>query len=277
MAAPDYVKLPSPVKPGTSVDISVNLTAPSVPGNYRGDWFLIAPSGEMFGAGSDGTKPFWAKISVIAATVQFTPTSIPSQTPTPVSTSPALPKAYDFVTNVCNAQWSSGTGPLTCPGAAGDSRGFVLPVDSPRFEDGGFASAPGILTNPNYASTGYIQGIYPDYVVRNGDRFRTIVSCEYGAAQCGALLHLGYQGQDGFIRDIWAFGEFQDGKYYNADIDLSFLAGQKVRFVLSVVSLGAAEDDRIMWIGAAIVNAPLATPAPIPTPPVVPAPPRNRR
>lgn len=221
----------------------------------------------MFGAGSDGTKPFWVKISVIAATVQFTSTPVSTQTPTPVLTSPAPAptKTYDFVANVCNAQWSSGTGPLHCPGPDSDPHGFVFAVDTPQFEDGSFAPVPGILTNPNYASTGYIQGIFTDYVVHSGDHFRATVSCEYGAALCGALLHFGYQDQNGFVHDLWAFGEFQDGKYYNADIDLSALAGQKVKFVISVLSLGEAEDDKIMWVGAGIVRLPVVMPTPTPT------------
>lgn len=279
MGGPDRAQLQSVVRPGESIDIAVNFTAPGLPGNYRGDWFLRAPSGEMFGAGPDGTKPFWVKISVFAPAVQFTSTPVPSPTATRVSATaspaPAKTEVYDFVANACNAQWSSGAGALVCPGTKGDPRGFVSVLNTPQFEDGSFASAPGILTNPNYASNGYIQGIFTEYTVQNGDRFQAVVSCEYGASQCGALLHLGYQDQNGFIRDLWAFGEFQDGRYYSADIDLSFFAGQKVKFAISVLSIGPAEDDKIMWVGAGIVRAPATAPTARPTP--IPAPPGNSR
>ena len=40
------------------------------------------------------------------------------------------------------------------------------------------------------------------------------------------------------VRDFWAFGEQYDGKYFTVDLDLSPLAGQDVKFVLSVLSLG---------------------------------------
>ena len=54
----------TPVEPGQEVDISVSLTAPSQPGRYRGDWKLRAPSGEVFGLGSEGTASFWVIIQV---------------------------------------------------------------------------------------------------------------------------------------------------------------------------------------------------------------------
>ncbi len=52
------------IAPGQEVEISINLTAPSEPGNYRGDWRLRNPAGQVFGLGSQGTASFWVIINV---------------------------------------------------------------------------------------------------------------------------------------------------------------------------------------------------------------------
>ena len=53
---------------------------------------------------------------------------------------------------------------------------------------------------------------------------------------------------DGIVRDFWAFGEQYDGKYFSVDLDLSPLAGQDVKFVITVLSLGDASGDRALWV-----------------------------
>ncbi len=52
------------VAPGANIDISVNLTAPSSPGTYKGYWKLRNGSGVNFGIGTGGTNPFWVEIEV---------------------------------------------------------------------------------------------------------------------------------------------------------------------------------------------------------------------
>ncbi len=52
------------VAPGTMIDVSVTLKAPTKPGNYESDWKLSNGSGQLFGIGPDGTSPFWVKITV---------------------------------------------------------------------------------------------------------------------------------------------------------------------------------------------------------------------
>jgi hypothetical protein len=54
----------SNIAPGEEVDISINLTAPQEPGNYRGDWRLRNPAGRVFGLGSQGTASFWVVINI---------------------------------------------------------------------------------------------------------------------------------------------------------------------------------------------------------------------
>lgn len=52
------------VAPGQTVDISVNLVAPSTDGTYKGFWWIRADSGVVFGIGASGQSPFFIEIEV---------------------------------------------------------------------------------------------------------------------------------------------------------------------------------------------------------------------
>ena len=52
------------VAPGQEVDITVELTAPTEPGTYRGNWRLRNGAGENFGIGPNADKLFWVEIEV---------------------------------------------------------------------------------------------------------------------------------------------------------------------------------------------------------------------
>lgn len=52
------------VAPGQTIDVSVNLTAPSTPGTYKGNWKLKEPGGSVFAL---STGPFWVQIKAVAA------------------------------------------------------------------------------------------------------------------------------------------------------------------------------------------------------------------
>ena len=70
------------VAPGHMVDISVNLTSPSVVGHYRGYWKLQNPTGVKFGLGAQANAPFYVDINVVTPTLTSTPTLTPTPTPT---------------------------------------------------------------------------------------------------------------------------------------------------------------------------------------------------
>lgn len=71
MGAPATAPLGGSVAPGATIDISVNLTAPSNPGNYQGNFKLRSHDNIVFGINADAQGPFWVKIVV------------PNPTPTP--------------------------------------------------------------------------------------------------------------------------------------------------------------------------------------------------
>lgn len=70
MSAPDAVPLTSgTVPPGATVDVSVNLKAPSEVGTYQGFFRLRNPSNVVFGIGPSANSPFWVKIKTTVLVV----------------------------------------------------------------------------------------------------------------------------------------------------------------------------------------------------------------
>ena len=62
MAGSDVSPLAGAVPPGSTVDLSVSLTAPAAPGTYQGYWKLRNNAGVLFGLGGSGA--FFVKIVV---------------------------------------------------------------------------------------------------------------------------------------------------------------------------------------------------------------------
>ena len=246
LGAPAVVYMPTSVAPGATVDISVNLTAPSSSGHYRGNWKLRDGSGNIFGVGASSNSIFWVDIYVSGTYTTGT--------------------TYDFMTNACSAAWSSGAGALPCPGTDGDSRGFAIPVTSPQLENGTIDPNPGVIVNPQQVSGGYIQGVYPAYTVQSGDHFQGIVNCTYNSPSCYVNFRLMYQIGSGPVQTFWSFNERYDGLYYRFNIDLSSLAGQSVNFILYTADVsghGTPSGDRAEWVETKIAgNSGVSTPIP---------------
>lgn len=235
MGAPAAIKLPASVAPGQTVDLTVRMTAPTTSGTYRGNWQFRNAAGTLFGIGSTANKPFWVEIRVASGTTAGT--------------------VYDFVANAGSATWASGAGNLSFPGTDNSANGYVLKLDSPRLENGTTDSAPGLLTAPNNNTNGFIQGIYPEFTVQAGDRFQTIVNCEYNATSCYVNFRLEYQIGSGAPQLLWSFNERYEGLFYRANIDLSSLAGRTVKFILRANAAGSAAGDRALWGAPRIVRA----------------------
>ena len=263
MGGPDSALIPTTVAPGQTVDITLSMTSPTTAGTYRGYWKLKNSTGVPFGIGSAGTKSFWVEIRVTGTGINpgtATFTTMPGTPVTPATSAPGT--SYDFVANVCAAKWFSGAGELPCPGTDGDSKGFVLISNPSKLENGTTDARTGLITYPQNINNGYIQGIYPSYLVKPGDKFRATIGCENNATSCYVVFRLDYAISGGStIQTFWAFVEKYEGNVYNADIDLSPLAGQNVKFTLTVLSTGSPAGDRALWTAPIIYNA-SASPAP---------------
>jgi photosystem II stability/assembly factor-like uncharacterized protein len=118
----------------------------------------------------------------------------------------------------------------------------------------GTTGAPGLLTVPQNRYNGYIQGFYPTFTVQPGDRFQATVGCEFGAA-CYLTYRLDYMTANGYIGTFWQWREQNEGKVYNANIDLTPLAGRSVRFILTILATGTATNDRALWGSPRVVGA----------------------
>ena len=218
------------VYPGQTADISVVLNAPSGQGSYRGYWLLRDSSGVSFGLGGTAGTPFYVDIKVVGA----------------------MSTVFDFAANFCDATWKSGAGTLSCPGNAGSQHGWVVQVVNPQLEDGTTYQGLGLLTVPEQVYNGYLQGYYKAFSVKNGDHFRGIINCRYLAVGCNVVFRLDYQIGNGSVKTFWQFAEAYEGEYYTVDLDLGSLAGNDVKFILTVLANGSADADKPLWVAPRI-------------------------
>ena len=220
------------VKPGETVDISIDMTAPSTIGNYQANFQMLNPNGVRFGTGPDSKGSFWVKIQVIDGKGMV----------------------YNFADKACDARWStSETNPLPCPGKETDiDKGYVLTKDKPKREDGGTENEIGLVTRPNDASDGYIQGIYPAFLVKDGDQFRATIQCEANSPKCSLKFELYYRVGNGSFVELGEWYEIYDQLWNPLEIDLSSLAGQQVQFSLVVWNEGTSQDNRGLWLNPMI-------------------------
>jgi len=277
MGAPESIAFTEEVLPEHSVNLSVKFVTPGEAGSYESVWMLQSPEGQIFGVGSKADQPIWLKVRVVAPSSVLPSATLPAlptleTTPRPEATATPETIAYDFVTNLCEAEWLNNERSLTCPGVDGDPNGFMLANDQAHLENNLTLEEPTLIMSPSLSADGYIQGIYPEYEVQAGDHFKAVVGCENGYLKCSVLFRVAYVDSTGAINDLWGIGEFYDGNSFNVDLDLSTLAGTKIRLILFVSSLDNAEGDRVLWVGPRIVRSSQPTPSPAPTLTSTPAP-----
>ena len=217
LASKSSYDLTEDVSPGESVDISIPMEAPDENGTFKSSWVIRSDTGATFGVnGSGGSAgvPFYALIKV--------------------GTTTSGNLKYDFAENFCDADWSSNTdNSLPCPGANSGSDGFVLVLQNPDLENRQ-EDEPAIWMRPNHAASGYIQGVFPKYAVKDGDHFVTWVGCLDGNPNCRVTISLSYRASNGTEHDLATWDEKTDGLIRTVDIDLSSLKGQEVRFIFMV-------------------------------------------
>jgi len=231
MNGPSAVALARNVNPGETIETSVTLTAPNKDGDYRGYWKLRNASGVLFGFGAQADTAFWVDIKVTGTSYM----------------------AYSFVAKYCNANWGNENNALPCPGTEDDPNGFVIKLNKPVMENGVTEDDPGLLTFPQDIRNGIISGQYPAFTVQAGDRFRTIVNCQYNSKNCNVVFQLDYQ-NNGKTKTLANWNEAYEGKYYPVDLDLSALAGETVKFILVVSANGGQNNDNAIWLNPHILR-----------------------
>lgn len=228
MNAPASTQLTnSTVAAGQSVQVTLDLKAPTSAGTHRGDFKLRNDKGVLFGLGAkDG--PFWVEIDV-AGTL------------------------YNFVSNYCasGVTWTSDAGTLPCPGTSGDSNGWVLKINTPVLETGSTENEPGLVTHPQTVNDGWIRGTFPAISITGGVYFKAVLGCN-GTENCDVIFKLNYKIDGGSEQTLATWHEVQDGNFTRAKVDLSSLEGEEVQFILLVLANGSSANDEALWLAPRI-------------------------
>ncbi len=249
MGGPASQPILGAVAPGQQVDISVNLTAPTTPGEYAGYWRLRDNGGVVFGLTTG--NPFWVKIKVVEPTA--TPTATP--TPTPNLPPPAL-LALDFYEQAPNASWSNGNGDsLPFPGAPNDSRGFARYANGTLLEDG-HRYPKTLETHPQWVAHGLIRGIYPVISVPANAHFRAKVgfialsngSC--GGGKVTFALYARWANYPPRLLGHWT--KACNGSLLPIDVDLTPLGGHPAIFHLVVDAGDSSGQDWAVWVSPVV-------------------------
>jgi len=228
------VPLSRNVYPGETVDLSVELTAPAKQGHYKSFWMIRNSSGQRFGIGRQAEKAFWFDIYVMPFSKDY---------------------AFDFGADICEAAWRSSSGKLSCMGDTDDPDGSVSLLDNPRLENGRLEDELTIWMRPQTIRGGWISGIYPGYVVKEGDHFRAAVGCLYDSKGCELTFSVDYQEVgSGRIKNLGSWVEHYDGEIKSIDIDLSALAASRINFILSVTTHGNSENANGFWFVPSVQN-----------------------
>lgn len=217
------------VGPGQEVDLSVNLTAPSTNGSYRGYWRVRNPSGLLIPIlGGHQGKSFFVDIKVGVQS-----------------------SGYDFYTRASSAVWNSGAGSLTFGGPDTDEKGFAMFKDNQKLEDGVLTTKV-LETHPQFVNDGYISGRFPAYTVVQGERFTAKIGfLALADGNCGSgsvKFQLNYREGGGSVTPLGEWTETCDGTMKSIDVDLSSLKGKTVEFILAVLANGSSAQDWAVWV-----------------------------
>jgi hypothetical protein len=212
MGGDTFVPLSQTVLPGQTVDLAIEMVAPTDPGDHRGYWGLRTDSGVFFGVGAGARGYIWTDVRVKAA---------------------ALETVYDFASRYCDADWHSGAGGLPCRPTGDDLDGFATYLMNPALENRR-EDEPTLWVHPNESANGWISGTFPAFKVRKGDRFRAWVGCLEGYKSCDVLFQLDYRIEGEGVRNLGRWHEVYEGKVTSIDLDLTGLHGEQVEFILRV-------------------------------------------
>lgn len=224
------IPLTKPVAPGATIDISVDLVAPSKAGSYKGFWMLRNQNNARFGYGASAGDAFWVSIKVVQAST-----------------------LYDFIANLCSAEWRNGGEVISCPGTVGNAKGAALKTENPMMEYGQDDESA-LRMEPQPVENGQIAGKFPEIEIKKGDHFKSVISCWNGMTNCNVMFQLNYQIGDGAVQNLASWTETYDGSTTKLDVDLSGLDGKKVKFVLVVLANGPANQDSAAWLMPRIVR-----------------------
>ncbi len=225
------------VPPGSTVDISVTLIAPTTTGTYKGNWRLRNAGGTSFGIGENADQSFWVQIKSV------------SPTPTPLPTS-SYTLSYDFIAKGPNAAWRNATTSIPWVDPDNDSPGVAINVANVKMEDG-ITYASLLATYPQKITDGMILGLYPAYTIQTNDHLRTKIGLRYNCGSGSVKFQIRYiEGSTEVTVGEWT--ENCDGALSSLDVNLSALVGHTVQFELVVLTNGSWDNDYALWVAPRI-------------------------
>ncbi|HEX9091533.1 MAG TPA: NBR1-Ig-like domain-containing protein [Anaerolineales bacterium] len=225
------------VPPGSTVDVTVTLIAPTTPGTYKGNWRLRNGGGAVFGIGTDADQSFWVQIKSV----------VPTPTPPPT---PAYTLSFDFIGRGPDAEWRNATKKLAWGDPPEDSAGVAVNVANVKMEDGKtYASL--LATYPQHIENGVILGKYPSYTIQNNDHLRTQIGFRYNCETSNAKFQIRYiEGASEVTVGEWL--EKCDGTLTTLDVNLAALVGHTVQFELVVIASGSPDTYSTLWVSPRI-------------------------
>lgn len=157
-----------------------------------------------------------------------------------------------------DANWGSGGGGLTFPGADTDNKGFAIWRNNATLEDDKVYSQV-LETHPQWITGGTIWGtyvgLYDTYKVQASDHFYSKVGFIKGAAAGNVRFKVMIRTESSgniWIADV---NKVYNGSLTTIDVPLSAYAGQKADFILRVEANNAnAQQDWATWIGTSITR-----------------------
>lgn len=225
------------VPPGSTVDISVTLIAPTTTGTYKGNWRLRNAGGTSFGIGENADQSFWVQIKSV------------SPTPTPLPTS-SYTLSYDFIAKGPNAAWRNATTSIPWVDPDNNSPGVAINVANVKMEDG-ITYASLLATYPQKITDGMILGLYPAYTIQTNDHLRTKIGLRYNCGSGSVKFQIRYiEGSTEVTVGEWT--ENCDGALSSLDVNLSALVGHTVQFELVVLTNGSWDNDYALWVAPRI-------------------------
>lgn len=228
------IKLGSTVKPGETVDISLDLKSPSSSGKFTGEWMLRTPSGKLFGLGEKADKAFWVIIQVENYTSESVPTEI---------------YTLDFTAKICTADWESNFDTVRTPCDTDKSmtNAAVAVLSKPKLENGYVDDERTIHMHLDGDNGNWIQGFYPSLLIKNGAKFHTIVGCLDGNKSCNVTVSLDIRVDGGSTQNIGKWTETYDEKITRIDIDLNSYVGKNVEFILGISNRSDTVSE-VFWL-----------------------------
>ncbi|MBT3389571.1 MAG: hypothetical protein HN413_04095 [Chloroflexi bacterium] len=224
------------IPPGATTDISVYILAPNDTGEYDNYWTLENSDDEALNIIINDEA-----LSLIRN----------AENTLPMSANVVKPNnfAYNFAVFACYATWTNkpmtesgdSAKELPCLGKIGSSDGFITLISNPNMEHGADSNAA-LWVHPNAEYQGFVQGVFPKYRVQSGDRFRANVGCMADTPDCNLRFELYYKDAGGNVHLMGEWIEVYDKRIALINLDLSFLIGQEVQFILKTVSLTANTD-----------------------------------